>query len=103
MFLELTIALIFITVAVLIIDKIQVVLNNRIEVFKQNEEGEKGGLFSVNEERQSLIEESNESGMVIKGVAVSGRERIIKMEGRIRMLDKLVFAFNVTFFTLLTI
>jgi len=53
MFLELRIALIFITVAVLIIDKIQVVLNRRIDTFKQNEdeEGGKGGLFSVNEER----------------------------------------------------
>ena len=50
-----------------------------------------------------MIEETNESGMVIKGGAVSGRERIIKMEGRIRMLDKIVFAFNVTFFVLLTI
>ena len=74
-----------------------------MEAFYQNEEGSKG-LFSVNEERQSLIEEPIEAAtMVIKGSSISGKEKIIQMEGRINLADKIVFYVNIVFFVLLTI
>ena len=50
-----------------------------------------------------MIEETSETGMVIKAKLESGREKIKKMEARVRMLDKIVFAFNITFFSFLTI
>ena len=50
-----------------------------------------------------MIEEKSETDMVIKATVVSGREKIKKIEARVMMLDKIVFAFNITFFSLLTI
>ena len=50
LFLELTVMLILITITVLIMDKVQVTLNKKMEAFKSREEENKE-IFSVNEER----------------------------------------------------
>ncbi len=50
-----------------------------------------------------MIQEVAETSMVIKGYAISGRSKIIKMETRVKMADKVVFYINILSFCLLTI
>ena len=105
MFLQQTILLIFITIAVLIIDKIQIVLDQRMQNFNaqtNTQEEEQKPLVSVNEDKdENLIQEDNT--MVIKDASMSGKAKIIQLETYITKADKLVFYVNIVSFGFLTI
>ncbi len=58
----------------------------------------------MNEEKQSIIEEVNgDDQMIIKNASVSKREKIVQMEARLNMSDKIVFYANIALFFILTI
>ncbi len=58
----------------------------------------------MNEEKQSIIEEVNgDDQMIIKNASVSKREKIVQMEARLNMSDKIVFYANIVLFFMLTI
>ncbi len=73
-----------------------------MEAFTQNDE-EKEGLLSINEERKSSIISAIENTMIIYDTSISGRENLIRSENRINFADKIIFYINITFFVFLTI